>query len=60
MSKLQSIKLDSLSWENICQNIVDIIGKVLRVDIVILFYDGLQQFRKQYFVYQKSTSPSKA
>ena len=56
MSKLQSIKLDSLSWENICQNIVDIIGKVLRVDIVILFYDGLQQFRKQYFVYQKSTS----
>ncbi len=57
MSELQCIKLDNLCWESICQNIVDTIGQVLRVDIVILFYDGLQQFRKQYFVYQKSTPP---
>ncbi|HHP7232559.1 MAG TPA: GAF domain-containing protein [Xenococcaceae cyanobacterium] len=54
-SEFQCVKLDNLSWENICQNIVDTIGQVLRVDIVILFYDGLPQFRQQYFVYQKET-----
>ena len=56
MSELQCLKLDGLSWENICQNLVDTIGQILRVNIVILFYDGLQEFRKKYFVYQKTTS----
>ena len=56
MSELQCIKLDGLSWEIICQNLVDTIGQILRVNIVILFYDGLQEFRKKYFVYQKTTS----
>ena len=55
MSELQCIKLDNLSWENVCQNIVDTIGKVLRVDIVILFCDELKEWSRQYFVYQKST-----
>lgn len=36
MSDLECIKLDNLSWANICQNIVETIGKVLRIDIVIL------------------------
>ena len=56
MSELQCLKLDGLSWENICQNLVDTIGQILRVNIVILFYDGLQEFRKKYFVYQKTTA----
>ncbi len=56
MSELECIKLDGLSWENICQNLVDAIGKILKVNIVILFYDGLQEFRNKYFVYQKTTT----
>ncbi len=69
MSELQCIKLDNLSWENVCQNIVDTIGKILGVDIVILFCDdrkkiwsesidrdgALTEWSKKYFVYQKST-----
>ncbi len=43
MSQLQCIKLDNLSWENVCQQIVDTIGKILRVDIVILFWGQHQR-----------------
>ncbi len=69
MSELQCIKLDNLSWENVCQSIVDTIGKILRVDIVILFCDDREkiwsesideegvftEWSQKYFVYQKST-----
>ena len=47
-------KLNNLPLEQVCQTIVDTVGKVLRVDIAILCLNNLQE---KYFVYQKNIIP---
>ena len=50
--ELSCPKLDSLSWETICQNIVETIGMVLNADIAIICAQESLDNQPQCFYYQ--------